>query len=136
MVDAGQIRKPSELEPLFAWWRSALIKRPDRYFHEPQLGFFKRKLVKAGPWVPVKFWLEQITDEDGLLIEPERMLCEVGGRAREPLDQWTWCCRYPITKSEFEFMLANAAWVSVRAPHEPEAQPQLPIDFGTSPIPF
>lgn len=96
------IRRPTPTSTLFAWWRAATEGRSaPRHDGLPECGFYKRKLVKGGPWVPVKIFIErEIDPETGELTEPERFVCIVDGARRSAEAQWTHLT--PITRAEFQ----------------------------------
>lgn len=101
---------------------------------EPQCGWFKRRLVKGGPWVPARIWLEQPTDpETGELAGDEVMRCEVGGKERDPVDEWTWLCSAPITEADFLYLTADAEYLRTNVPAAPEANPTLKVLSRTIP---
>lgn len=88
---------------VYAWWRAALdapnqIGKSLKMTTTPEPGFYRRRFVKNGPWVPVWIypqpedgspWLARVTDE---------------GKMRElPADdQWMSCRDRPITQAEYE----------------------------------
>ncbi len=96
------IRRPTPTAKLFAWWKAATEGRAaPRHDGLPECGFYKRKLVKGGPWVPVKIFIERVIDpETGELTEPERFACIVDGVRRSAEAQWTYLT--PITRAEFQ----------------------------------
>lgn len=67
--------------------------------HEPQSGFY-RKRNKNGPDVPVAIWTG---DMDLVAVS--------GDDALDPVDIWTWCCRWPITEASYRDVAENGkAW--------------------------
>lgn len=73
---------------------------------EPQCGWFKMRLIKGGPWVPVRILCEQQIDDDtGELIAPEQMWaqCGIERDARTVRAQFVWphCAGKPITEEEW-----------------------------------
>ncbi|MCB5411815.1 hypothetical protein [Pseudogemmobacter faecipullorum] len=95
------IRRPSTSAQLYAWHRSALIN-PDlpRQDGLPECGWYKTRLIRGGPWVPVEISIQrEIDPETGELTGPERMACEVDGVRREPASIWSHLT--PITRAEF-----------------------------------
>jgi 5'-3' exonuclease len=93
---------------------------------EPQCGWYKRKLVQDGPWVPARIWREGFGDKDALL-------CSVGDTPRNPADQWGRLLSYPISEVDYETMMARRAAVA-NMPLEPEANPGEPINYRTIPV--
>lgn len=152
------IRQPSDLTPLFDWHRRALAvlakykaqglahadktrippeAMPSIQEDDPQCGFYTRKQVRGGPWLPAKIWLEQKIDPvTGELTADEKLRCIVDGRDCDPYREWLGLCVRPITAAEFDFMCARADWSDENAPHEPWAKPSARIDFLTAPPPI
>lgn len=129
-------RIPTPRSKLYGFWRAALAGKNPQITHEAQCGFFRRKLVKDGPWVGVVIWVEQDTDEIGELIAPEVMRCEVNGRMRDPEDEWTYVADKPISEERYRFMVADASWAKRNAPDDPAANPHTRVDLISTPIPF
>lgn len=99
---------------------------------EIKSGWFKRRLRKGCPWVPVRIWIHQVIDDAGELLEPERFACSVDGRAADPVEQWPRVCMSPIAEHEFEYLTALRAWQRV---NEPEAwDPLKPVDLTRTAI--
>lgn len=130
------MRRPSHIEPMLWWWRKALAGEQPQVTAEPQCGYFKRKLAKGAAWMPVRIYLHQALDESGELTEPEEIRCEVAGKVRDPVDQWTWVCAEPITKQQYDYMMAVKAWAEQHASDQPEANPYEKIDHNKLAIPF
>lgn len=127
------MRAPTPPEIALAWHSARLAGAELETVHEePHAGWFKRRLVKKGCWVPARIWLEQETDEAGELIAPERMLCEVDGQRRDPADQWLWLCQEPISEREFNYLTRLRAWQRINAPEEWD--PMVPVDHTKTPI--
>lgn len=86
----------------YAWWRRALAEpRTTRFEDEPQAGFYRRRVVRNGPFLPVEIRLRQVLDaETGDLAEPEVYEAEELGGRRDPYRIWTSC--RPISREEFE----------------------------------
>lgn len=130
------IRQPTPDHVLYAWYLDALAGRAPQVTDEPQCGWYQRKLSREGAWVPVRIYMRQVVDAEGELTEPEELICEVDGKPRDPVDQWTWVCTQPITRERYRFMVANATWARKHAPTEPEANPGQAIDWNKAPLPF
>lgn len=130
---------PTPVEIQFAWWREAVhgAGKIVAVGIEPQCGFFKRKLVHGGLFVPARIFLEQEIDPDtGELLADEVMRCEVNGQARDPIDQWPRLWNNVITEEEFNYMTAARQWAAWHAPDDPAANPQRRLDPLTTPIRF
>ncbi len=134
------MRTPTSPEAALAWHAAALAARTDwqrknltpvGVNEDPQAGWFKRRLIKNGPWVPARIWLDQEV-EDGELLAPERVLCEVDGQRRDALDQWLWLCQEPISEREFIYLTRLRAWQRVNAPEELERVGR--VDHTETPI--
>ena len=121
------VRQPTPHARLYAWHQDALdglrpVIREDAY-----CGWYKRRYVRGGPWVPARIWMEQPTDDEGLLTDDEKMLCEVGGKLCHPEDEFSWLAGNPITKEEFEHLMRVREWARVNRV-EPAGEP---YDFNT-----
>lgn len=122
------MREPTSPEVALAWWRLALAGKKPSITHEPQCGFFKRKLVKGGVFVPARIWIEAEIDVDyGELFTDEIIRCQVGGEDRDAAEEWPWLCANPISENEFNFLSADAVWCRINQPLAPEAQPRRSI---------
>jgi hypothetical protein len=126
------IRKPTDD---LQWWRNALDGLKPQITEDIQCGFFKRKLVKGGVFVPVRIWKAGDRDADGELIEDEYTCCDVDGRAANPVDHWVWCCTNPITEKEFQFLTKLSSYAKKRDPREPLHNPRKAVDPLTFRIP-
>lgn len=101
----------------------------------PQCGWYKRRLIQGGPWVPAKIWREQAidfaTDKPGSF---DNLHCQVGDTPRNASDAWGWLLNAPITREDYEFMMARREWAKKYAPTEPEANEDKPTDWLKVPI--
>jgi hypothetical protein len=116
------MRQPTPIANLLKWHRSALAgKNPPVHESEPQMGWFKTRMVRQGPYVPARIWVERdICPQTGELIDDERLLCEVDGERRDPDREWIWLSKYPISKTEYEHLIAlRAALPDMAATHVP-----------------
>ena len=70
------MRKPSTFMQSHSWWLDALAgKESPRHDGLPECGYYRMKLVKGGPWVPVQVKLSQDIEFDtGELAAPERYI--------------------------------------------------------------
>lgn len=130
------MRAPSDTSRLYDWHTQAVAGRAWHYKlneDDPLCGWFKARLVKKGPFVPARIWLDQPVDEDGQLTGPEELRCEIDGLPKDPLEQWTRLCQYAITESEFVYMTRLRAWQRVNEPDEYEAA-WRPVDHLSTPI--
>lgn len=126
--------RPTDTSPMYEWHRRAIAGLRPQITTEPQLGWYKRRLVRSGPWVPARVYLYQDVDEEtGELIADEELRCEVNGKPADPVDQWLYLADQPIAEAEFHYMTADVAWCEKHAPASPAANPQQPI--STTQIP-
>lgn len=97
------MRCPTTLDEAYAWHRAALAgDNPPIHGDDPKCGWFRRKMVKDGGWVPARIWLYQDIDQStGLLADDERLLCEVDGKSVDVFDQWTWLAGNPISERDY-----------------------------------
>ena len=134
-----EVSKPTLHAVLYAWHSNALrgaLADDMPTTEEPQCGWFKRRLVRGGPFVPARIWMYQPVDpETGDLVGDEVLQCEIGGRFADPEVQFPWLARHPISEQEFNYLTALADWTAENAPKEPIANPGQPIDWLTVPTP-
>lgn len=98
------IRQPTDLDAAYSWWRRSVSgERVPRIEDEPMPGYFKRRMVRGGPWVPVAIWLEQEIDPDtGELTAPEELRAIANGQPTDPLRVWLYA--RPISLAEYDAM--------------------------------
>lgn len=96
------MRRPSTRAQLYAWHSAALRgENPPRHEGVPECGWYKRRLVKGGPWVPARIYVKSVIDPaTGELLEPEEYVCKVEGLPRDPVSQWTYL--RPISREEYQ----------------------------------
>lgn len=133
------IRFPTSNDEIYAWHKVALedvaLHLIPEVTQEPQCGFFKRRLVKGGPFVPCKIWMFQPT-QDGELVGDETYQCEVNGQYADAEDQWLWLCQNPITEAEYHYLMATVTWAANYSPDHPLSDPNKPINNLKTPLHF
>ena len=103
---------------------------------DPQCGFFKRRLVRGGVYVPARIWLVSETDiGTGELLSDEILQCEVDGQRADPLDQWSYLASNPITEAEFNYMTALREHAVRHEPDHPMSNPRKAVDWLRAPLP-
>lgn len=112
------MRQPTK--DAWEWHRAALAGENPSVTYEPQVGYFVRRdkppldpetrqPVGVGNFIPCSIWLEQpVDDATGELLGDEVLLCECGGVLADPAEMWTWLAKRPISKEEYERLLAEA----------------------------
>jgi hypothetical protein len=127
--------KPVIVDTSDAWERMLKGERVPIQLNDPMPGYYERRLVKGGPMVACRIWIEEERDELNRLMADQRYRCLVDGRTRDAFDQWSWLASHPISKEEYEFRTRDAAWCREHAPDEPRANPTERIDINrTRPI--
>jgi hypothetical protein len=93
----------------------------------PEEGYYRTKLARGAPWVPVRIWREQPRDPvTGEEMDRSPILkAEKNGQPCDPHEVWAWCCDKPITKDEYEVMRGF-----------PVEHPTKPIDLNKLPTIF
>ena len=92
-------------------------------------GWFKRRLVKGGPEVPVEIKV--------VVIEGEKIISATQDGKPVKADLiWTYVAGKPITKTEFDFMTARAVHARAYLPDSPEANPRRKINHKSIPPQF
>lgn len=153
------MRTPTPLRDQMRWHRDALLDAQLHPLERPthseiveairegkltplsdgdyQVGWYKTKLVKGGPWVPARVWLEQDIDPDtGELMSDEVFRCEVNGREVDPGDWWLRLCGNPITHAEYDRRKAHRDDIGWNErTDDPVYDPRQTIDFQKLPFP-
>lgn len=134
------MRTPTPEDVAYAWHARALRDIVDGIRHgadtSPECGWFRRRLVRHGVYVPARIWLHSPVDiGTGELIGDEELLCEVDGKYADPNEQWLWLCGHPISRAEFDYMTAVAAHARRYEPNLPIANPRQPVNWLTAPLP-
>lgn len=119
--------------------------------NDPKPGFYRRRLVRGGPWVPARIWIEPAervpcdecdgsgrhgfgpichacNGEGKVPIHDDLMYCEVNGEPRDPFDQWLWLAGHPITEVEYWQMRGLDSELADAAPDA-----SAPINLHTLP---
>lgn len=96
------IRKPTPAAELLAHWKARLAgENPPAHDGMPECGWYKTRLIKGGPWVGVRIFVDRYVDEEtGELVSPEIYRAVVGGEPRDPAPIWTFLTA--ISREEFE----------------------------------
>lgn len=122
---------------LLAWHRNAMLGvlgDDVPQVDEPQVGWFKRKMVRHGPWVPVRIWLYQPI-EDGCLVGDAKLQAEVNGKMASAEQEWTHVMSHPISEAIYNYMTKDIDWAVTYSPDEPKANPYEAVDWQRVPIP-
>ena len=70
----------------------------------PQAGYYKMRLGKGGPWVPVAIW-----EKDGVMVAMRGD--GKGGRTRvEPDAIWTYVAGNPVKQAEAKYAFEHGSW--------------------------
>lgn len=122
------IRRPTPISRLYAWHAEALRNADlPRHPDLAECGWFKRRMIKGGPWVPVQIVVErEIDPATGDLTGPETLVALIEGRREDPLRHWTHLT--PISKAEFQSLQYRQSLI-------PEmSEPTKPIDLTKEPL--
>ena len=102
----------------------------------PQPGHYKTRLVRNGPFVPARVWINKPERDDaGDLMDDEGLMMEVNGEriSGEQLiaETWLWLMGNPIDQAEYDFMMADSDHAQKYRPDDPKARPTKAIDLGS-----
>lgn len=111
------MRRPSTRMELWAYWTQAtggavshplaLRRLAARHDEDPEVGYYRTRMVRGGPWVPVEVRCLQPIGPDGLLIADEEMRARIDGE--EFGAGWLerrWLFLRPISRSAFAELTA------------------------------
>ncbi len=113
-----------------------------RLTSRPETGWWTVRLGRGTPRVPAAImWIEPIAAEPG---EPLNDMQDTRSGflaafiAGEPVGiEEVWHRKgQPISEAEYQFLVAEAAWVRQHAPDEPVANPTKRVDLSQMRIPF
>lgn len=114
------IRRPTPRLVLYAYWMkatgqpvrlpAALAHLAQRHDEDPEPGWYRLRMVRGGPFVPARVWMDQPTDEHGELCADETLRAEIDGRAVSAATlhrRWLWM--RACSRDDFEAMIARRA---------------------------
>lgn len=116
----------------FAWWRQALKDQKNGVFREvpnvPECGFYQRRLVRDGVFVPCRIFMVRDVDIETLkpLADPV-MICEIDWWRRDPHEQWSWISGNPISEEEWKYLRSMREYARDKPGH-PYHNPRVPVD--------
>lgn len=130
-----QLARPVEkLENPFEWWEEELLAKGQPIPDLPQCGYYQRKLIQSGPYVPACIWREcQLDIETAEPTGRDVLLCEVNGLRKDPHSEWMRVVAQPISEKEYRFKVADIAHARRYRPGDPLANPERPIDIKKMP---
>lgn len=107
----------------------------------PVPGFYRMKLISGGPWVAVHLYYGPPPDphqEDAPALDRSpRWITYIAGREVATIWRaWPACSGEPISREEYDHILAKAAWARRHDPAAPEASPRQPVDWKTARVVF
>lgn len=115
----------------FEWWEEELAVPGQELWDVPQCGFYQRRLVKGGVFVPARIWREPALDPvTGEPTGEDILRCELGEEPRDPVLEWDRLAKNPISREKYQFEMADRTWARQYAPGDPKANPTKPVDFG------
>lgn len=129
------MRAPTAPEILYRWHSEALCGLSPVIDQTPQCGWYKRKLVKGGVFVPARIWMfQEVCPETGELLSDELLQAELNGSFADPDDIWSWICGNPITEAEYRYLEARISHALRHEPEDPFADARKPIDLNRTPL--
>ncbi len=131
------MREPTPDHVAYAWYWAKMAGSNPQTDDTPHCGWFKRRLVKGGPFVPARIWLvSEVDEETGELLTDEIMQAECNGAFADPWHLWSWVNGHPIPEHEFRYMEALREHAARHEPDHPMADPRKPINNLTTPLHF
>ncbi len=112
------MRQPTTKEAQYDWWsRTVSGERVPMFETAPQCGFYKRRMVRGGPFVPVQIWLDQEVDpETGELVADEALRAICNGQPCDPVQIWPYA--RAISAEEYDALTcAHASLPDMAATH-------------------
>jgi hypothetical protein len=85
----------------YEFWRVALRGGKQPVFESmPQCGFYKRRLIKDGEWLPIAFWRNK----------DDQIVCCFEGKLVDPLEHWTFAAKHPVNEASYRHYIRNGRW--------------------------
>lgn len=113
------IRQPSTFRQLYDWHSRALKgERPPLNDGDAFCGWYRTRMVRGGPWVPVRIYVERDIDPTtGELASPEVLRMEIAGQpGGDPRARFSYLTA--ITRAEYErLMEAHDTSLAMAATH-------------------
>lgn len=112
-------RMPTPDSVLYAWHEKAMRgEKQPVHESEPQPGWYVRSYSYRGLLYPAMIFMgRQIDDETGELLSDETLRCvvarpsdawpSIAGHEADPLEEWTYLARMPISKSEYTALMTQ-----------------------------
>ena len=123
-----KLSRPTEAhDDPFQWWRDALAigDAKVQMTELPQCGFYERRLVRGGPFVPAKIWREaEIDFETEKPTGREVLKCRLGTQPADANAEWPRLFEQPITEEKYLERMGLKG-----------ADARKPVDFMTAPAP-
>lgn len=115
------MRTPTDHSTLYLWHTHALSgAHMPMHDGDPQCGWYLRRMVAGGPWVPAVVWVEQPIDpRTGQLIADETVHCEIDGEYADPFDEWVSLAKRPIPQWKYHEMIQDRKWIARHDPTNP-----------------
>lgn len=147
IVRRATMRRPTPESVQLAFWRAALDRAApmtreaaahlrNRHMEDPECGFYRTRLVRGGPHVPVRIWIDQEIDpKTGELLSDERMRAELDGQELRDAPAYLaprFISFRPITESAY--------WALIEERGRSDAQGDIfratraPVDLSRRPI--
>ena len=104
-------------------------------WEQPREGFYLGRLVRDGPFVPIKIWWGPTPDPDHPENPMDRSSHWQALRNGKPVAierVWPWCAKNEITKSDYEYRLAAVVWDREYDPASAGANPTKAVDLNTA----
>lgn len=100
------MRQPTSHDEAYRWWRRAVSgERVEVHEDDPKPGYYRMRMARGGPWIPVEIWIEQEIDPDSReLAAPERIRATRGGDECPVSFVWARC--RPISVEDYQALLS------------------------------
>lgn len=114
-------------------WHTAMLAGEKPPVHEDvvQCGWYCKRLEARGRLIPCRIFWEPQVDECGDPVGDDVLRCEVAGERRDPVEEWLYLAKYPISEAEYTTLMCELFMADVyRGPTRPavrwiEEQPNV-----------
>lgn len=102
----------------------------------PAPGFYKTRLIRNGPFVPARVWMNETEKDDaGDYLDDQCLMMSIDGErvnGQHMGEKYLWMYGNPIDKAEYDFMRADSDHAKEYRPEDAKANPRRSIDLANS----
>lgn len=131
-TNTRRVVDPLSIGAQLEWWQEELLVPGQPVPDIPQCGYYERRLVKGGVFVPAVIWREDEIDPETEKKTGKHILrCTLGDQEADAVHEWGRLHKNPITHDKYRFKMADMRWAKTYKPEDCMANPTKPIDWNS-----